>query len=501
MAFAAACCRAWLAVAFCFVAVAPLQASQALHEVVVTGRGTTEDEALKAAFVVALERTVGTIIHSSTVSRDFRIESDVQMLLTNGCIDSYDEISSDHSAGIFSMTIRARVRSGAVADWMRRSGWTGEVDLDDTWARLATSIRSRRQALEMLHEKMPAIRDALYKVVPVDLATGAQAGWNSVSPPFTEENLDGRVVCVWGAALQPDHVFWDTHAAPLLAACFETLCEKKARLFVNMDTGKPQTTLPIERAPEARWRRFEPAGNRGLPDARPVVAPRHARNCIALETRSAHSGSLDLSLYFFTDEIFHRILNPPEKRDAEGNRVSMPERLNDMRSGLRATIVFSDGSQNSFTVTQAAPLFQTLQLPWSGGVSATYCGPHLFPSMYRGGWEDKSHWPDWQGAVKPQRRVPGFGNFLVHRGRIYSAGGDYGREFENIGKPDPFYSQGGGFLDWRTASEVIVPVVFTLDLDQLRKIQRLALEPVTGPPPMQPSLGEGLRKLFKSLLD
>jgi hypothetical protein len=37
----------------------------------VTGRGVTDEEALKAAFVMALERTVGTIIHSETVSRNF----------------------------------------------------------------------------------------------------------------------------------------------------------------------------------------------------------------------------------------------------------------------------------------------------------------------------------------------------------------------------------------------------------------------------------------------
>ena len=56
--------------------------SSALHEVVVTGRGTTDEEATKAAFVTALERTVGTIVHSSTVSRNFEIQSEIKQIKT-----------------------------------------------------------------------------------------------------------------------------------------------------------------------------------------------------------------------------------------------------------------------------------------------------------------------------------------------------------------------------------------------------------------------------------
>jgi hypothetical protein len=152
-----------------------------LHEVVVTGRGVTDEEALKAAFVMALERTVGTIIHSETVSRNFQVESDAQILLSNGCIDSYDEISSGKSDGLISKTIRARVRRGLVADWLRRSGWSGAGDLSDTWAHLATTIRSRKQTLAMLHEKVPQIRDRLYKTTLVDLSTG-----RDIPPPGRE---------------------------------------------------------------------------------------------------------------------------------------------------------------------------------------------------------------------------------------------------------------------------------------------------------------------------
>ncbi|MFM8365595.1 MAG: hypothetical protein ACKOAS_10645 [Verrucomicrobiota bacterium] len=477
-------------------------ASDGLHEVVVTGRGTTDEEALRAAFVTALERTVGAIVHSSTVSRNFQIESDVQRLLTNGCIDSYDEISSSESNGVVSKTIRARVRRGLVADWMRRSGWSGQANLNDTWARLATTIRSRKQALEMLHDKVPAIRDALYSTVLVDLSTGREVDGGSVPPPFTEENLDGEVLCVWAATFRPDFEFWENHAAPLLAACFEALCEKKARLFLNMETGP--AGLPASggfaRIATRRWQRFTPGVPPPWADARPVSAPPHAPHCIALETRTTHAESLDLSLYFFTPEVFQRILSPRPIHDAEGKLVAAPERFGVIRCGLRARLEFSDGSAKTFAVVQPSPLFQMLPLPWPGGVQAAYCGPFLFPALHSDGWQDKSAWPAWQGPVRPARGTPGFAPFLIEGGRVQRADGEAARHLREI-----IDSRRGHLYElpptWETDDEVIVPLVFDLQLDELRRIRRLAVEPVTGAPPLEPGVGESLKKFLKRLFD
>lgn len=483
----------------------PLPAQTAtggLHEVVVSGRGATEEAALRAAFVAALERTVGAIVHSSTVSRNFQIESDVQVLLTNGCIDSYDEVSASRADGVFSKTIRARVRRGLVADWMRDSGWSAGADLNDTWARLATSIRSRQQALRMLHEKVPAIRDSLYRAVALDLSSGTESRGASVPAPFTEENLDGDVLCVWAAGLRPDFEFWENHAVPLLAACFEVLCEKKARLFLNMETAPAGVPAhgAFARIPNRRWQRFEP----GAPppwvgaDAPPV--PAHAPHCIALETRTAHAESLDLTLYFFTPEIYGRIFNPPEIRDAGGTLVSRPERFGNLRCGVRARLHFADGSEKSFSAVQPSPLFRTLPLPWPGGLQVAYCGPFLFPSMHTGGWEKKSAWPVWEGPVGPLSATPGFGPFLIEGGRIQRSDGEaQQRVREYIDSRRPHYRSMPP--SWETEDEAIVPLVFNLKLDELRHIRRMDVEPVTGAPPTAPGVGDSLKKLLKRLLD
>lgn len=475
------------------------KAMNSLHEVVVTGRGVTDEEALKAAFVVALERTLGIIIHSETVSRNFQIESDAQTLLTNGCIDSYDEISSGTSDGLVSKTIRARVRRGLVADWVRRSGWTGGGDLSDTWARLATTIRGRKQALAMLHEKVPQIRDRLYKTTLVDLSTGRDIDpREGVPQPFTEENLDAEVLCVWAAALKPDFEFWETHAAPLLAACLDALCEKKARLFLNMNTASPATSGNISRTPWKRWQHIQEGIPPAWHNAKPVTAPSHAMHCIALETRTTHPECLDLTLYFLTPEVFQRLMNPPEVRNAEGDVVARPESFRNLRCGLRGKLHFHDDTSKTFTVVQPSPLFQTIPLPWTGNVQAAYCGPYFFGDFFRDGWESKSAWPDWQGPVRPARNSPGFAPFLIADNRILRADGAPAQQMREIIRNQRSLTM-HSVPEWETESEVLVPLVFELDLGELRRVSRLSVDPITGPPPLQPGLGDRLLNFLKSL--
>jgi hypothetical protein len=45
--------------------------------------------------------------------------------------------------------------------------------------------------------------------------------------------------------------------------------------------------------------------------------------------------------------------------------------------------------------------------------------------------------------------------------------------------------------------EVIVALVFDLQLDELRRVQHLSVSTLTGPPPIEPSLGDTLLKAFK----
>jgi len=100
--------------------------------------------------------------------------------------------------------------------------------------------------------------------------------------------------------------------------------------------------------------------------------------------------------------------------------------------------------------------------------------------------------------VKPEQRVPGYNRFLVQKGRIHLATGIY-----EEAQREMIHTQRGEFngemsQDCEFDLEVIAPLVFNLKLDELRRVQRLGVEPVTGTPPVEPGLGETLRKALKS---
>jgi hypothetical protein len=141
-----------------------------------------------------------------------------------------------------------------------------------------------------------------------------------------------------------------------------------------------------------------------------------------------------------------------------------------------------------------------MPIPWPGGVNATYCGPYLFPSAYADGWEGKSHWPEWHGPVRPERKLPGFAPFVIDRGRILRGDSRLQQEFDRAVDEQRAYRETFP-SEWQTDNEAIVPLVFTLKLDELRRVRRLAVEPVTGAPPVEPGTGETLFKFLKSFLE
>jgi hypothetical protein len=235
------------------------------------------------------------------------------------------------------------------------------------------------------------------------------------------------------------------------------------------------------RAPMHRWQRL----TRGSPppwhNARPIPRAESAPHCIALETRSLTPDSLDLTLYFFSDEVYRRIMNPPEVRNAEGELTAKPEPFDSLRTGLRANLTLKGGGEKTFTVRN---------------IQAKYCGPYFPAGSLANGWSEKSQWPEWKGPVEPDSNTPGFPPFLIHQGRIHLATGPY-QEALRTGIENERGDDFIGIPDCEFDLEVIVALVFDLQLDELRRVQHLSVSTLTGPPPIEPSLGDTLLKAFK----
>jgi hypothetical protein len=89
---------------------------------------------------------------------------------------------------------------------------------------------------------------------------------------------------------------------------------------------------------------------------------------------------------------------------------------------------------------------------------------------------------------------------LIEGGRVQRADGEAARHLREIieSRRNHLYEMPP---TWETDDEVLVPLVFDLQLDELRRIRRLVVEPVTGAPPVQPGVGTSLKKFLKRLFE
>ena len=224
------------------------------------GEGSDAESALQAAFVKALQSTIGVVVHNQATVRNFELTEDILRVMTNGCIESYQELLSQTQNGVTRVAIRARVRRGIVADFMGVGRVKRQVELKDEWARLSTSARGRDQAVEMLRSLILEISPKLYKVTLIDLQTGAEVGTDGNPLPFLDQSKDSTVIATWAALITPDLDFWDNQASPLIAQCLQTLSECSGDLYVRM----------LSEMPEAIFYEGAPAGFDGKFTAAPV---------------------------------------------------------------------------------------------------------------------------------------------------------------------------------------------------------------------------------------
>ncbi len=278
-----------------------------IHEVEVVGEGTDADSALQAAFTKALQTTIGVVVHSQSTVRNYELTDDILRVLTNGCIESYEELLSQSQNGVTRVAIRARVRRGIVADFLGVQRPKHRVELKDEWARLSTTARGREQAVQMLRSLILGISPKLYKVTLIDLQSGAEIGAGGTPLPQLEQGKDSIVHATWAALITPDLDFWDKEASPLIAQCLETLSERCGELYIRMESERPEPPFyedapdgfdgNFTTAPLRRWQRILPHGPLPWENAAPVPVVHSAPHRIALQRNSKDAGGTQLSVY------------------------------------------------------------------------------------------------------------------------------------------------------------------------------------------------------------
>jgi hypothetical protein len=462
-----------------------------IHEVEVVGEGIDTESALQAAFVKALQTTIGVVVHTETTVRNYELTDDILRVLTNGCIESYEELLSQTQNGVTRVAIRARVRRGIVADFLGIQRPKHRVELKDEWARLSTTARGREQAVEMLRSLVLSISPKLYKVTLIDLQSGEEIGSGGNPLPFLEQGKDSMVYATWAALITPDLDFWDNEASPLIDKCLQTLSERCGDLYIRMESERPEMAFyedapdgfdgNFTTAPLRRWQRIPPHGPLPWENAVPIPVVHSAPQRIALQRNSKDAGGTQLSIYHLRQEAFMPLV-------AEGSR------LDNVPIFLRAKLQLESGAEATFLVGQASPILAPIGLPWSGAPDALYFGP-LFPvGWMTGGWMPKSAWPRWEGVILPMRTVPGFDSFVVANGMIQRGDGSYMDALEKLIRVQrgARYKEAPARLEFDTG--IVVPITFRMQIDDLKKIKCLAVDIVADQQELKAEMAKFTRR-------
>jgi len=132
---------------------------QSEKEVVSTGYGRNEKEALKHAFNAAVEQYVGIVIDSETLVQNGKLIKDEIITASNGYIQNYNVLSTKNDDGFFEVTIKASVKSQKIFEKITNlniATITSEnaigifKNIKNAHARLTTNLSAKEDASKLL---------------------------------------------------------------------------------------------------------------------------------------------------------------------------------------------------------------------------------------------------------------------------------------------------------------------------------------------------------------
>lgn len=434
------------------------------------GRGMDEQEATKRALLSAVEQAVGVLSYSKVVIKNDEIEEDAINNLSNGFVSSYKKLSAaEGDGGIWVVKVSAVVRKGTVADFLKRKGIESKVDLKNDWARLSTGLKAKRDALELYKTKMPEIKAKLYTVQLVDMNTGKPV--NGMSTPYIEEDLDGSATCVWVYKIAPDLKFWKECAHPLLEACFKSLAVGHKSIDVTYSPKYRGSKNYYKTAPSIIPRiKFVSHPRDGIrsglhlnlfdPSYRKLLYQGDLRwkeyadlYGVMLENPLS-SQSSKVTMFYFTHEVMSRIfeLDNSTTPRIEASKLSLWSLICkvDSTEGNTYVVTSKDRNDTDYRIN-SSDITMMGDTMIASGTSGTYHAIYFGPWVQ---WDRQYQgiWPKWTNLSYYANSRRGIWPFVgLHQGKPYS-----------------FQGPGDGFAEW-----FYLPVVITLPLDELPKINRL----------------------------
>jgi hypothetical protein len=138
-------------------------------QVVVIGYGATESEALKSAFVNAVDQSVGVLISAKLYVENGELIEDKVLALSSGFIESYKHINTERFHGDYKVTIEAVVKTEAVKAKVTEV-FKSEVGIDiSEFATAYTKSNRNASAKEIIQDEFPKLAEALVDSLRMDI--------------------------------------------------------------------------------------------------------------------------------------------------------------------------------------------------------------------------------------------------------------------------------------------------------------------------------------------
>lgn len=116
------------------------------------GAGTSSDDALKDALRDAVRRAVGTFISTEQVVKNDELIRDEVVAYSDAFVKGYDKTAEKHEAGLFQISIRARVERSKLSEKLTSSGLIGKTELkgENMFAEAITKLDKASAAKDLL---------------------------------------------------------------------------------------------------------------------------------------------------------------------------------------------------------------------------------------------------------------------------------------------------------------------------------------------------------------
>ena len=228
----------------------PLMADSDITETIATGYGVDQEKALRSAFRTAIEQSIGVVIDSETLVKNYTAIKDDIFSYSNGYIEEYSKIDDGKNYdGLYFITIKAKVKNRKLTGKLKEMNITvKKVDGSSLFGEVFTSVEQQNNAAELLKKTLSDIN------IPISIIKG---DISQKQPEIIEKDESGAKV-KWIAEVKYDEKIYYETIVPKLLNTLGDIAKAKSNLdmITNSDEQLSDFDYPLLTMPKGHACKF-----------------------------------------------------------------------------------------------------------------------------------------------------------------------------------------------------------------------------------------------------